>query len=120
VRWCHRRAPDARVPPETSQGIEVTGTLKAVRYVSKCTRAEDHLLVAGDAPEISVLADYEDSNEAFVTDYPMLWDYVSTHYYRDYRAGMISVDDEPQFIVFADTARPPSGRDDTLGLPCFR
>ena len=35
------------LPPETWQGLEVTGTLKAVRYVSECTRAEDHLLVAG-------------------------------------------------------------------------
>jgi hypothetical protein len=144
------------LPPETWQEIEVTEPLKAARYVSECTRPEDHLMVAGYAPEVSVLArrpfaagqskvafsfyksdvdqqralerlesqsvpivlaDYEEFEEAFVTDYPLLWDYVSTHYHR---AGIISVDDEPRHIVFAETARSPSGTDDTLGLPCFR
>ena len=144
------------LPPETWQGIEITETLKATRYVSECTRAEDHLMVAGYAPEVSVLArrpfaagqskvafsfyksdfdqrralerlksqsvpivlaDYEEFEEAFVTDYPLLWDYVSTHYHR---AGIISVDEEPRHIVFADTRRSPSGTDEALGLPCFR
>lgn len=144
------------LPPETWQGLEVTGTLKLVRYVSECTRAEDHLLVAGYAPEISVLArrpfaagqskvafsfyksvadqrralkklerqtvpivlaDYEDFDEAFVTDYPLLWKYVSAHYQR---AGIISVDDKQRFIAFTDTRRSPGGTDNTLGLPCFR
>ena len=144
------------LPPETWQGMEVTGTLKVARYVSECTRAEDHLLVAGYAPEISVLArrpfaagqsklafsfyksdfdqrralerlerqsvpivlaNYEVFDEAFVTDYPLLWDYVSARYDR---AGIISVDDEPRYIVFADITRSPSGTDDALGLPCFR
>ena len=144
------------LPPESWHGLEVTGNLKAVRYISECTRAEDHLLVAGYAPEIFVLArrpfaagqmkmafsyyrsdddqrralerlerqsvpivlaDYEDFDEAFVTDYPLLWDYVSARYER---AGMISVDDEPRYIVFVDTRQLPSGTDDALGLPCFR
>jgi len=144
------------LPPNTWQETEITGTLKAVRYVSECTRAEDHLLVAGYAPEVSVLArrpfaagqskmafsyyksdsdqrralaqlerqsvpivlgDYKEFNEAFVTDYPLLWDYVSTHYAQ---AGIIAVDHEPRFIVFTDTRRPPSGMDEILGLPCFR
>jgi hypothetical protein len=144
------------LPPETWQGIEITGTMEAARYVSECTRAEDHLLVAGYAPDVSVfsgrpfaagqskfaysfyksdddqrralerlttqsvpivLAVYEDFDEAFVTDYPLVWDYVSARYHR---AGIIAVDDEPRFIVFTDTARSPSGTDDTTGLPCFR
>jgi hypothetical protein len=144
------------LPPETWQGLEVTGTLKAARYVSECTRPEDHLMVAGYAPEVPVLArrpfaagqsklafsfyksdvdqrralerlerqsvpivlaNYEEFDEAFVTDYPLLWDYVSARYER---AGIISVDDEPRYIVFADTTRSPSGTDDALALPCFR
>ena len=64
-----------------------------------------------------VLADYKDFDETFVTDYPLLWEHVSMRYRR---AGIISVDDEPAFIVFADAARSPSGTDETLGLPCFR
>ena len=156
-----RRASRAReelrsLPPETWHGMEVSGTLKVARYVSECTRPEDHLMVAGYAPEVPVLArrpfaagqsklafsfyksdfdqrralerlerqsvpivlaNYEDFDEAFVTDYPLLWDYVSARYDR---AGIISVDDEPRYIVFADTARSPSGTDDALGLPCFR
>ena len=145
-----------RLPPDTWQGIEATGTLKAARYISECTHTDDYLLVAGYAPEVSVLsrrpfaagqsklafsfyksdadqrralerlktqtvpivlAYYEDFGEAFVTDYPLLWDHVSAHYRR---AGIIDVDDEPRFIVFADTRRSPSGTDDILGLPCFQ
>ena len=144
------------LPPETWQGREVTGTLEVARYISECTRPEDHLMVAGYAPEVPVLArrpfaagqsklafsfyksdvdqrralerlkgqsvpivlaNYEEFGEAFVTDYPLLWDYVSARYER---AGIISVDEEPRYIVFADTRRAPSGTDEALGLPCFR
>ena len=144
------------LPPEAWHGGEIAGTLRVARYVAECTRNEDHLMVAGYAPEVSVLArrpfaagqskmafsfytsdfdqrraleklerqsvpivlaNYEEFEEAFVTDYPLLWEYVSTHYQR---AGVISVDGEPRFIVFAETARPPSGTDEEFGLPCFR
>ncbi len=144
------------LPPTTWQGIEIRETFKAARYIAECTRPEDHLLVAGYAPEVSVLArrrfaagqatvdrsyhtsefdqrralerlarqsvpivlaDYENFDETFVTDYPLLWEHVSMRYRR---AGIITVDDEPRFIVFTDAARSPSGTDETLGLPCFR
>ena len=144
------------LPPDTWGGGEITGTLGATRYIAECTRADDHVMVAGYAPEIPVLArrpfaagqsklafsfyksdsdqrralekletqsvpiviaNLEEFNEAFVTDYPLLWAYVSAHYDR---VGTISVDDEPRYIVFAETARSPRGTDESLGLPCFR
>jgi hypothetical protein len=64
-----------------------------------------------------VLADYDEYEEGFVTDYPRLHDYLTQHYRE---AGSITVDNEPRFRVFVETARPPIRTDPHLGLPCFR
>jgi hypothetical protein len=64
-----------------------------------------------------ILADARDFDEGFVADYPLLAEYV-THAYR--RAGTITVDHEPRFLVFAKADLPARGTDAALGLPCFR
>ena len=64
-----------------------------------------------------VLADYDEYEEGFVTDYPRLHDYLTAHYRE---AGSIAVDNQPRFRVFVETARQPVRTDPHLGLPCFR
>ena len=64
-----------------------------------------------------VLADNDEYEEGFVTDYPRLHDYLTEHYRE---AGSIAVDNERRFRVFVETARRPVRTDPHLGLPCFR
>jgi hypothetical protein len=64
-----------------------------------------------------VLADYDEYEDGFVTDYPRLQEYLTSHYRE---AGNIAVDNEPRFRVFVDRARQPIRTDPHLGLPCFR
>lgn len=64
-----------------------------------------------------VVADADGFEDEFVTDYPLLAQYVSDHYHR---AGTITVDDDPRFLVFVEADRQPRRAHEELGLPCFR
>jgi hypothetical protein len=64
-----------------------------------------------------VLADAEDFEEGFVSDYPLLAKHLADAYRE---AGTIAVDDEPRFRVFVDAHRQPTRVDPHVGLPCFR
>jgi hypothetical protein len=64
-----------------------------------------------------VLADAEEFEEGFVSDYPLLAQHLADAYRE---TGTIAVDDEPRFRVFVDAHRQPTGVDPHLGLPCFR
>lgn len=64
-----------------------------------------------------VLADAEDFEEGFASDYPLLAQHLAGAYRE---TGTIAVDDEPRFRVFVDAHRQPTGVDPHLGLPCFR
>ena len=64
-----------------------------------------------------VLADAEDFEEGFASDYPLLARHLADAYRE---TGTIAVDDEPRFRVFVDAHRQPTGVDPHLGLPCFR
>jgi hypothetical protein len=64
-----------------------------------------------------VLADYDEYEDGFVTDYPRLQEYLQSHYRE---AGSIAIDKEPRFRVFVEASRQPVRTDPHLGLPCFR
>jgi hypothetical protein len=64
-----------------------------------------------------VLADAAPFDDEFVHDYPLLAQYLSTHYRQ---AGTIDVDDDRRFRVFVDAGLTPRRRDPHLGLPCFQ
>jgi hypothetical protein len=64
-----------------------------------------------------VLADAEEFEEGFVSDYPLLAQHLADAYRE---TGTIAVDDEPRFRVFVDAHRQPTRVDPHLGLPCFR
>jgi hypothetical protein len=63
-----------------------------------------------------VLADAREVGDDFLSDYPLVAEYLSEHYRQ---AGTIGVDGEPGFVVFADRRRTPVRLDSQLGLPCF-
>jgi hypothetical protein len=63
-----------------------------------------------------VLADAREVGDDFLSDYPLVAEYLSEHYRQ---AGTIGVDGEPGFAVFADRRRTPVRLDSQLGLPCF-
>jgi hypothetical protein len=64
-----------------------------------------------------IVADAEDFEDGFVTDYPMVAQYVRDHY-RD--AGIIAVDGEPRLKVLVQAARQPVRSHPVFDLPCFR
>lgn len=64
-----------------------------------------------------VLADAQDFDEGFASDYPLLAQHLDDQYRE---VGTIAVDDEPRFLVFVDANRQPRGLDPHLGLPCFQ
>jgi hypothetical protein len=64
-----------------------------------------------------VIADTEDFDEGFISDYPIVADYVAEHY-RD--AGFIDVEGDPRLRVLVESSREPVRQDSHLGLPCFR
>jgi hypothetical protein len=64
-----------------------------------------------------VLADYEEYEHGFRSDYALLARHLMDHYRE---AGTIEVDEEPRFRVFVERGRQPRRADPALGLPCFR
>lgn len=64
-----------------------------------------------------VIADFEDFENGFTSDYPLVARYLSEHYRE---VGPILVDEEPRLRVFVTTGREPLRVDPNLGLPCFR
>jgi hypothetical protein len=64
-----------------------------------------------------VIADTEDFDEGFASDYPIVAEYVAGHY-RD--AGVIDVEGDPRLRVLVEASRAPVRRYAQLGLPCFR
>jgi hypothetical protein len=143
------------LPPVEWSHAEANGSLPAARYVAQCTAPSDHLLVAGYAPEIHVmarrrfaagqgtmslgfytaaedqqralerwtkqsvpivLAEAEDFQEGFASDYPIL----AAHLRDRYReAGSIALEGDARILVFVEVSRTPTGTDPHLGLPCF-
>jgi hypothetical protein len=142
-------------PPSNWSEVEMGASLLAARYVAQCTSPRDHLLVAGYAPEIHVLArrrfaagqgtvslgfytstedqrralarlatqsvpivlaEAEDFDEGFASDYPLLAAHILSRY-RD--AGTMTLDEGRRIRVFVDASRMPTGVDPHLGLPCF-
>lgn len=64
-----------------------------------------------------VIADAEDFEDGFTSDYPLVARYLAEHYRE---AGSILVDEEPRFRVFVEASRQPRGVDPHFWLPCFR
>jgi hypothetical protein len=64
-----------------------------------------------------VLADARESDDDFLSDYPLMAERLG----RDYRrAGTIAVGGEPGIVVLVEKRRAPRHSDPDLGLPCFR
>jgi hypothetical protein len=92
------------------------GTMSLSLYTSEA----DQRLALGRLEYQSVpivLADAAPFDDEFVPDYPLLAQYLSTHYRP---AGTIDVDDDRRFRVLVDAGRTPRRRDPHLGLPCFQ
>lgn len=64
-----------------------------------------------------VIADAEDFENGFTSDYPVVARYLAENYRE---VGPIVVDEEPRFRVFVTAHREPLRVDPHLGLPCFR
>ena len=64
-----------------------------------------------------VLAEADDFEDGFTSDYPLVARHLAEHY-RD--VGIIEVDEEPRIRVFATSDRDPVRSDPVFGLPCFR
>ena len=45
-----------QLPPTDWSNVDARGSMAAARYVAECTSPDDYLLIAGDAPEITVFA----------------------------------------------------------------
>jgi hypothetical protein len=64
-----------------------------------------------------IIAEHDDFEEGFVSDYPLVASYVADHYRV---AGTIAVDEEPRIRVLVESNRQAAHTDPQLGLPCFQ
>jgi len=91
------------------------GTVSLGFYTSDEDQRRALERLAGQSVPI-VLAEANEFEEGFVSDYPLLARHLFDHY-RD--AGTIELDGEARLRVFVDSSRPLTGIDPLLGLPCF-
>jgi hypothetical protein len=64
-----------------------------------------------------VLAESSEFEEGFVSDYPLVAQYLTEHYRE---AGVMKIDEEPRLLVLVEKKRAPVRTDPASGFPCFR